>query len=530
MDIRDIEKIIDTFHEKHPAFTGTKQQMAYDLLATFENLCSLAIIGSMLNPFSLKKITDYMDALNQALNWVHNSSLSSSEVPINSRIEESRYENCASLINDYALPYSVICSGYISYSRKRLTASVEENNVTFDFPENGNKSAWNDILRETSQMGIKGFMEVVNPIKISSAYEKLKERISIQDEELCYELTREVIDAFSETASKQWEVTKTLPSSWKFDLFSLEEYRKVWIALATLSYIHLFSSLTIQDVLIRLKNSTIIQPMDNIISYVESMTSIDKNVIKNILEYITFEPEKKNVDIMYQPIVVMPGSIVVIAPILFVGSRPERNLLSVVSSKTDFEHSKEVNDLENLMVEEIEEILKKNSNLVIIKHRNLEGRLPDIDLGVYEPNSNAVLLCELKWFMAADSSKEVYAREDDITHGCEQSSQIMAYAMKDKKTFMKNVFQVDDCDDVDLFCCIVARHNIRTQNKYVPVIDLKKLKELFSSKSPASVFHIIRNHEYEESLPEDTSITYQTITYGGFTFNIPAICFGSMPE
>ena len=42
-------------------------------------------------------------------------------------------------------------------------------------------------------MGIKGFMEVVNPIKISSAYKKLKERISIQDEELCYELTREVI-------------------------------------------------------------------------------------------------------------------------------------------------------------------------------------------------------------------------------------------------------------------------------------------------------------------------------------------------
>ena len=54
MNIRDIEKIIDTFHEKHPAFTGTKQQMTYDLLATFEDLCSLAIIGSMLNPFSLK--------------------------------------------------------------------------------------------------------------------------------------------------------------------------------------------------------------------------------------------------------------------------------------------------------------------------------------------------------------------------------------------------------------------------------------------------------------------------------------------
>ena len=219
----------------------------------------------------------------------------------------------------------------------------------------------------------------------------------------------------------------------------MEEYKKVWIALATLSYIHLFSDLTIQDALVRLKNSTIIQPMENVIDYVESMTNIDKKVVKNILEYITFEPEKKNVDIMYQPIVVMPGRIAVIAPILFVGSKPERNLLSVVCSKTDLEHSKEVNDLENLMVEEIEDVLRKNPKLVTIKHKNLEGRLPDIDFGVYEPDSNAVLLCELKWFMAADSSKEVYALEDDITHGCEQISQIMAYAMKDKKAFMKSV-------------------------------------------------------------------------------------------
>lgn len=458
MDIRDIEKIIDVFHEKHPAFTGTKQQMTYDLLATFEDLCSLAIIGSMLNPFSLRKITDYMDALNQALNWVHNSSLSVSTVSINTMIEESRYENCVSLLNDYALPYSIICSGYISYSRHRLTAVVNDNDVTFNFPENGNESAWSDILREANQMGIEGFMEVINPIKISYAYEKLKEHVSVQSGELCYELTGEVIDAFSEIASKQWEATKTLPPSWKFDLFSLEEYRKFWIALTTLCYIHLFSSLMIQDASIRLKNSTIRQPIDNIISYVESITNVDKDVVKKIFEYITFEPEKKNVDIMYQPIVVMPENVVVIAPMLFVGSKPERNLLSVVSSKTDFEHSKEVNDLEDLMVEEIEKILKKHSKLVVIKHKNLEGRLPDIDLGIYEPDTNSVLLCELKWFMAADSSKEVYAREDDITHGCEQSSQIMAYALRDKKVFMKRVFGIDDCDNVDLFCCVVARH------------------------------------------------------------------------
>lgn len=105
----------------------------------------------------------------------------------------------------------------------------------------------------------------------------------------------------------------------------------------------------------------------------------------------------------------------------------------------------------------------------------------------------------------------------------------MTYAMSDRKRFIKQVFDVDDGDSIDLFCCVVARHNIRTQHKYIPVIDLKKLKELFSSKPISSVFHAIRNHEYKESLPEDASITYQVIKYGDFTFKIPAICFESMP-
>ncbi len=64
----------------------------------------------------------------------------------------------------------------------------------------------------------------------------------------------------------------------------------------------------------------------------------------------------------------------------------------------------------------------------------------------------------------------------------------------------------------------------------MPVIDLNKLKELFLSKSPNSVFYAIRNHEYEESFPEDVTKTYQTINYGGFIVNIPANCFEPMPK
>lgn len=529
MEIREIENVIDNLHKKHPAFSGTKEQMTYELLSAFEDLCSLNVMSSMLNPLALRKITEHMDALNQALYWVEKSDLPSASVQIATDISEERYNQCVSLLIDYAYPYSVICSGYISFSRNRLVPTVDDSTVTFNFSTDHNNSAWSDILRETNQSTLSDLMNCINPVKIAKVNAELQKRVRIEDESLCYELTSEIIDSFIEIANEQWKSTKTLPDSWKFDLFTLDEYRKAWTCITALCYIHFFSCITIKDPLIRLRNSTIIQPISNIVDYIVSISGLKKGVVESIVKYITFEPSKRNVDIMYQPITVLSNDMAIIAPMLFVGSRPERNLLAVVNSKNDSEHSKEVNNLENLMVKEIEATIPNATTLKPAKHKNLGGHLPDVDFGLLDTASNAALLCELKWFAAADSAKEVYAREDEITHGCEQSESIMAYAMSDRKQFIKQVFDFDDGDNIDLFCCVVARHNIRTQHKYVPVIDMKKLKELFSSKPVNSVFHTIRNHEYEEPLPENASITHQVIKYGDFTFKIPAICFESMP-
>lgn len=529
MDIREIENIIDNLHDGHSAFSGTKEQLTYELLSVFEDLCSIVVMSSVLNPLALRKITDHMDALNQALYWVEKSNLPSVDAQINIDISKERYEQCVSLLTEYAYPYSVICSGYISFSRKRLIANVDNNTVTFDFPEDHNDSAWSDILREASQSTLGGFMDKVNPLKIATANAELQKVVHIEDGCLCYKLTNEVISTFLEIASEQWNFTKTLPTTWRFDQFTLDDYRQAWVYIAALCYIHFFSCITIKDPIIRLRNSTIIQPVSKIVEYIVSMSGLEKEKVENIIRYIIFEPAKRNVDIMYQPITVLNNEMAIVAPMLFIGSRPERNLLAVVSSKKDSEHSKEVNDLEDLMVQEIEKSIPRETTLKFVKHKKLGGRLPDVDFGLLDTISGAALLCELKWFASADSSKEVYAREDEITHGCEQSEAIMAYAMSNRKHFIKQVFDVEDGEDIDLFCCVVARHNIRTQNKYVPVIDLKKLKELFLSKPINSVFHTIRNHEYTEPLPEDATITHQIVKYGEYTFKIPAICFESMP-
>ena len=522
MDIREIETVIDIEHKKSPVFTIGKEQTFYDLLTSFEDACGLILMESMFNPLGLKGITDKMDALNTSLLWADQLCVKDMQ-PLDTAISETRYKQCCELLNDYAYPYSVICSGYISYSRKRFSVEIEDNKVTFIPGKDQNDSMWSDILRENSQVDLGAMAGVIDPYRLVTSAGELRNKVKIEDGMICYELSEDILNTFKSVVLQQWNATRTLPENWVFDHFTMEEYKTFWVALTALCYVHFCSCFAVSDPLIRLKNSTIIQNRECIIDYIVSVSGLDKEKVDTIIQYITFDPKKKNTDIMYQPIVKLTNGTLIIAPILFMGSRPERNLLAVVSSSHDGEYSKEVNDLEGLMVSELESFVSVPD---IAKHKHLRADLPDIDFAVFDRTTNSAIICETKWFAAADSTKEVYAKEDEITHGCKQVEDIMTYAMQNRRHFIKQVFNIDDGEIVDIFGCVVAKHNIRTQNKYVPVIDLKRTEELLSKYSLNTVFHMIRNHQYEIPLPQEATITHQVVPYAGFEFRIPAICFG----
>ena len=521
MDIREIEKIIDDAHKLHPFFTNSKRNATIKLLVTFEDMCSLSMAESILNPMALTQIREYMDALNMALKWV--DSCCTDELEGRLVFSEEDYSGASELMLNYALPYSVICSGYIAYNRKRMTADVRDKVVEFNLRDEQNKSAWADIVRETENDPLDAMMNISNQVELLYSSEQLKKNSFVENGQLCYSLTDSVIETFKKIATTQWELTKTLPASWKFDEFTLAEYREVWIAITTLCNIHMVACTTIDDADIRLSQTLIMKNKDEIIGFLSTESGIDAQTIRRIIDYITYEPKRRNGDIMYQPIIQFEDT-VVITPFLFMGSRPERNLLSLINARHDSEHSKQVNDLEGLMVSELDSVIQESDQILVRRHKVIP--VSDIDYIILDKSTNTALLCEIKWFSAADSSQEVYAREDDINHGCEQIETIMAYAMKDKKEFFKRLFNIEDGEEVDLFCCVIAKHNIRTQNKYVPVIDLKRIKELFLNYPVNSVFHKIRNHEYELEIPESGEITHRDVDYAGYKFRIPAIAFG----
>lgn len=114
LNIRNIEKIIDDAHKGHEIFKINREQAMYSILSTFEYTCSSVIMASVLNPFALKNITDLMDSLNMALTWINELCPVSNESTIQLEMSEERNRQCSDLLQNYAYPYSVICSGYIA--------------------------------------------------------------------------------------------------------------------------------------------------------------------------------------------------------------------------------------------------------------------------------------------------------------------------------------------------------------------------------------------------------------------------------
>lgn len=210
MVIREIEKIVDEAHKTHEILKLPKVQAIYDVLASFEDMCSLILMGSALNPLGLKEIVDQMDALNIALSWINQSCPEGTDGNFELDISEKRYEQCCDFLNQYAYPYSIICSGYIAYSRKRFDATVDTNCVTFNLTAGQNTSIWNDILREGASNDFQKLSALINPFELLKASAELKKRISVENGMVCYSLSEDVLAPFRKITQAQWDYTKSL--------------------------------------------------------------------------------------------------------------------------------------------------------------------------------------------------------------------------------------------------------------------------------------------------------------------------------
>ncbi len=521
--IREIEKIIDNHHVGHSFFIRSKYQALFDILRLLEDACRLSVIARIHksgNPIEAGfLIREYLNAANIAIRWIYSLCPVKTDDDITFDLSEETAFAALDILWNYAAPYCAICSGYIGYSRKRLTAQIndETNTVTF-LSTDARKSMFCADVAEAFSRGMIFSGIDLNPSVIS----QLESSIYFEDGRLCYNLNCDIWDEFCQFARVQWDYTKTLPETWIFDSFSLGDYKETWIAIATLCYIHSTACLKSNEPGIAVEDSVILIDEDKLAESIANLSGVDQDIVLIIIHYITYNDTLKNNDIIYQPIFKLSKGKLAITPYLFMSSRPERNLISLVSKMSDAQYSVLTNSLEALMQDDIDRQLDGLKGIIKVHNIHLDATFPDVDYGIYDPCSNSAIICELKWLTESDSTQEVFAREDDIEHGCGQIKKIMAYAIMNVPAFIEKVFKVQS-EYVDLFYCVISKNSIRSVSNDVPVISLHKFTEVLKKSDINNGFHAIRNRDYYEPIPDNSQMDSEPVTYAGFTFYIPAL-------
>lgn len=528
--LREIEQIIDKQHLSHPFFPHNLLSHAvYNLLDIYEGMihCTViasAVVNSMAIAVNHSRASE--DALNMAIHWSYLFCQDDGSVPVSHELSEEQQNEAYDLLTNYASPYSELVDSYRAYSRERWDAEVSDNEIKFVpiesqkkafYAETGKHYAENNdatIAEEFYRVYQEDGGDSVSKFSTSIKYE---DGILRYDEALIFPLLYKIGEI-------HWKETSVFPQTWTFDGFTMDEFKTCWIEIYSIAFARFIACLLLeQSSNVKISGCYVlgISKKDLIKRLSEQVSG---EAATNIVGLLSFNPKLKNSDIMYQPLVELHDKIL-ISPSLILTSKGERNLIALVQKTKDSHYSSEVNGLESKMRHELVECLNDSQakDYITCNGIHIGSDLPDVDFGIYDKTTNNCLICELKWFLDADSSSEVFAREDEIDHGCQQVEKVMGYAMRDRNKFVNELFHIQPQEEPDIYCCVVSKGNIRSNNKYVPVISQNKIEELIQKYSLDTVFHNIRNEEFYDPLPAGTHYKKKEVNYAGYKFLIPAL-------
>lgn len=528
--IREIEKIIDNHHKTAAALQHKRGTALLYALRIFEDACRLAgtteinMGGDDLDHFML--IRDQLDSLRTAVLWIFDECEYDPAENIDTTLKEKICYEFADLHFNHAKPYYVLCGAYISYSRKRSTATYIKNTKQVIFNENNSDSGvFITDVNETLAFDNHPGLSLEDRFEIVAQEKELQKSINFVDGHIRYVINYSIWAAFRLPVQRQWDFSSELPIEWEFDKFTLKGYRNFWITLATYCSIHMFACLHSDSVGAAAEDAVIVRSRDEYIRLLHPYSSLDMKEFESIFDFLIYENDIKNNDVILQPFIPLNGTLLALTPHLLLVSRPERNLITLIHKKKDHQYFDLTNQREQLMLNELSSAISTKTELAIITNKELPGDLPDIDYALYDMPNHTVLLCELKWLIEPDSVQEVCAREAELLHGCRQIQSVAEFANNDPMGFMRLAFGEAVSADYKFIPCVISKKGIRAWSDPIPIISLPTFISLYKEKKTIiEFFESIKKRSFLIEKPERFD-TYgrETIAYAGYKFEMPAL-------
>jgi len=344
---------------------------------------------------------------------------------------------------------------------------------------------------------------------------------SIQSDSFQVNFNPQLVARLREFLSPTAATRHTLPDSWQFTSFSLQEYRKIFFTLRSMAYgWHVARSMLAQSGMQGLgyKSSVWVVPKQELSARLKRYTRVDPPVIDRVLDLITFGSSGiRRPDIAIQPLVDLKNGSYALAPFVWLNTNMERNLCVLLNQiPAEREAYSRLTDEKELAIrDEIKEFL--GTDRFDFKGGQLEGT--DLDLAVIDREAKVCLGLELKWFIEPAEIREIEQRIEELAQGIVQAKKIKTLFERGDERLVKGLLGISQ--DYLFFTAVASMNWIGhgdVQDLDVPIIKVfHLLNHIAATGSLLDVVTWLKTRAYLPQEGKNYSIEPWEISCGKWT-------------
>lgn len=147
------------------------------------------------------------------------------------------------------------------------------------------------------------------------------------------------------------------------------------------------------------------------------------DTFRAIIADLTYDPQLKNTDVYFQPLLEIAPGRFLLSPLVLTASNWERNLLRLWALKYGSQYAAQVHRTRAHLADTVaawfaHPPMRAVANRVL----TYKGRaLTDVDIAVYDPRDDALLLFQVKWVTGPAEPREVRDADEELDHGLAQA-------------------------------------------------------------------------------------------------------------
>ena len=316
-----------------------------------------------------------------------------------------------------------------------------------------------------------------------------------------------------------------------FTEFSLDEFRRVFSAIQTLSIIK--TNNYIYKVKSKIKdthNPSVLMKYNIFVEYVSDLSNVEIDSTIKIIELLiydeSFHEDKVSI---YQPIFKSNGYIFFSTMLVYYSLSQDKILYYLNKMKNNQQALSKVAHLrEKLMIDKIKDFILKNSNLQISDSYTLyENGISsaEYDIVILDTVSKSVLVCELKWFIKNDGELDLLNIDKKLVESIKIRTNRLKKFIDKKDEIIKNLFNIEIDEEYEIFGCIISENHSGSANIEDRMAIFDRFAFYFSLDSVGynlREFHnIILDDDYLPIPPNE--IEYVYFEYHGQRYRCPVL-------